>query len=142
MEKAELKQHILDLIREPQLACLATIKDGRPWVRYVMTHGADDLTLYTATFAASRKVAQIKSDPHVHVTLGGRRDDMNHPYANIAATAQVLTDDASKKRIWSEGLKAYFSGPDDPNLVVLKMTPLLIEYMSPGKMMPDIYEVE
>ncbi|UCE20285.1 MAG: pyridoxamine 5'-phosphate oxidase family protein [Gemmatimonadota bacterium] len=142
MEETELKQKILDVLKGSHLASLATIKDDRPWVRYVMTHGTDDLTLYVNTFVQSRKVAQIKADPNVHVILGADPNDMEHAYLNIAAAAEVLDDAETKKRFWSDQLKAYFSGPDDPNLVVLKITPSVIELMSPGKMQPDIYRAE
>lgn len=141
MDKAEMKQKILEVMSGPHLASLATMKDGRPWVRYVMTVGTEDLTLFVNTFAQSRKVAQINADANVHVILGADPADMEHPYLNIAATAEVLNDDETKKRFWSDELKAYFSGPDDPNLVVLKITPQVIELMSPGKMMPDVYTV-
>ena len=142
MDTAELEGKILDVLQGPQLASLATIKDGQPWVRYVMTHGTGDLTLYVNTFAQSRKVAQIKADPNVHVILGANPEDMEQPYLNIAATAEVLDDAETRKRFWSDELKAYFSGPDDPNLVVLKITPSMIELMSPGKMQPDVYQAE
>lgn len=142
MEKAELKQKIYEVLKGRQLASLATMKDGKPWVRYVSTTGTEDLTLYVNTFAQSRKVSQIKENPNVHVIVGGSMEGMNHAYLNIAATADVLDDGETKKAFWFDELKKYFSGPDDPNLVVLKITPASIELMSPGKMQPDVYQVE
>jgi general stress protein 26 len=142
MDKAELRGKILDLLKGPHLASLATIKDGRPWVRYVTTHGTDDLTLYVNTFGPSRKVAQIKADTHVHVVLGASPEHMESPYLNIVATAEVLDDAETKERFWSDTLKAYFTGPDDPNLVILKITPSVIELMGPGKMQPEVYHAE
>lgn len=142
MEETELKQKILTVLKGPHLASLASIKDGQPWVRYVMTHGTDDLRLFVNTFAQSRKVAQIKANPNVHVILGADPKDMEHAYLNIVATAEVLDDDETKKTFWSDELKAYFSGPGDPNLVVLRIIPSVIELMSPGKMQPDVYQVD
>ena len=142
MEKKELKMKIFEVMSGRQLASLATMKDGKPWVRYVTTTGTEDLTLYVNTFSQSRKVAQIKANPNVHVIVGGNADDMNRPYLNIEATADVLEDDETKRKLWYDDLKDYFSGPDDPNRVVLKIKPTVIELMSPGKRQPDIYQVE
>lgn len=142
MEKAELKQKIYEVLKGRQLASLATMKDGKPWVRYVAATGTEDLSLYVNTFAQSRKVSQIKENPDVHVIVGGSMEEMNHAYLNIAATAEVLDDIETKKTFWFDELKNYFSGPDDPNLVVLKITPSVIELMSPGKTQPDVYQVE
>lgn len=142
MDKTELKQKIRDVLKGSHVASLATLKDGHPWVRYVMTHGTEDLTLYVNTFAQSRKVTQIKAHPHVHVILGASPEDMEHPYLNIVARAEVLDDAETKKKFWSDALKAYFSGPEDPNLVVLKIMPQVVEYMGPGKMQPDVYRAE
>ena len=142
MEKAELKKEIYEVLKGRQLASLATMKDGKPWVRYVTTTGTEELTLYVNTFSQSRKVAQVRANPNVHVILGGSADDLNRPYLNIEAAAEVLEDDETKKKLWHDELKNYFSGPDDPNLVVLKITPTVIELMSPGKMQPDVYQAE
>lgn len=143
MEKAELKGKIFEVMKGRQLVSLATLTDdGKPWVRYVTTTGTEDLTLYVNTFAQSRKVAQIKANPNVHVILGARPDEMNHPYLNIVATGEVLVDDETKKKFWFDELKNYFSGTDDPNRVILKITPQVVEYMGPGMMQPDVYQVE
>jgi hypothetical protein len=41
----DIKDRILNIFKTPCLAGLATItKDGKPWVRYVMTEASDDLT--------------------------------------------------------------------------------------------------
>jgi len=138
----ELKQRIYEVTKGHQLASLATMKDTTPWVRYVTTTGTEDLSLYVNTFAQSRKVGQIKENPNVHVIVGGSMEDMSRAYVNIVATAEVLDDIETKKTFWFDELKKYFSGPDDPNLVVLKITPSVIELMSPGKMQPDVYQGE
>jgi len=52
----DLKGRILQITRQIQLACLATLtEEGKPWVRYVMAVSDDDLTVRCATFAAARK---------------------------------------------------------------------------------------
>ncbi len=68
MNRDLLKRKILKVIGGMRLALLATIKDKKPWVRFVVSHN-DDLILYISTFASSRKVKQIKTNPNVHVTI-------------------------------------------------------------------------
>ena len=50
---ADLKEKILEIIRQPHLAAFATVTaDGRPWVRYVMPFADEDLTVRFSTFVA------------------------------------------------------------------------------------------
>ncbi|MEQ8187662.1 MAG: pyridoxamine 5'-phosphate oxidase family protein [Candidatus Eremiobacterota bacterium] len=136
MDKALLKEKILKIFSGKKLACLATLKDGKPWVRYVMT-GSKELDLYVATALTTRKVAEIKKDKHVHLTMGFDQSNPHSPYVQVAGTAEILTDDATKKEFWSDMLKVYFKGPDDPAYCVIKITPELIEYWA--TMEPEVY---
>ncbi len=137
---SDLREKVEKVLSGEQLAVLATLKEGKPWVRYVMTH-PKGLTLYVTTFLGSRKVAQIKVDPNVHVTLGGGSPEEERPYVQIAATADVLTDPDIKKEMWVDYLSRFFSGPEDPNYAVLRISPSLIELMEPGEMEPQVLEV-
>ena len=137
---ATLKDHILEVIGKPQLASLATVTEqGMPWVRYVMVTGEKDLTLRFATFLASRKVAQMKKNPEVHLTCGVTSPESADRYLQIQGRAEVTTDEAQRGAHWKEELKRYFSGPDDPNYCVVKVTPYRIEYMAPGSMDPEVW---
>ena len=141
MEKAELKNKIIELISKPQLASVATTKDSKPWVRYMVLSGEPDLTLYTTTFSSARKVQQIKKDSNVHVIIGGDLENFKDPHINIQATAQVVTDLETKKKYWCEHLERFFSGPEDPNFSVIKISPQVIEYISGDALEPEIYTV-
>ena len=51
-----LKERISTILTPLQLSSLATItEEGKPWVRHMMTQGADDLSIRRATFAHSSK---------------------------------------------------------------------------------------
>jgi len=139
---ADLKQKIFETIREPLLASLGTItEDGKPWVRYVMTTGNEDLTLRFATFLNSRKVAQIRKTPDVHLTCGVTDIQSMQPYLQIQGRAEILTDETDRHGYWKDELRRYFSGPDDPNYCVVRVTPSRIEYMSPGAYEPQVHEM-
>ncbi len=142
MEKISLKNKIAELTSKTQLASVATIKDGKPWVRYMMLSGEPDLTLYTSTFSSARKVEQIEKNSNVNIILGGDEQNFKDPHVNIQATAQVCTDLETKKKHWDEHLEIFFSGPEDPNFSVIKISPQVIEYTCGDALVPEIYTVE
>jgi len=139
---SELKQRILDKMRGMNLWGLANVtREGKPWVRYVSPTRLDqDLTIWCATFAGSRKVAQIAANPEVHLTMGMHEVSMEGSYLQVQARAQILTGQASKKAAWSEHLARIFQGPDDPNFAVLKIVPYRVELMTMGRMEPEVWE--
>ena len=128
MQKEELKSKILKVIKSYPVGSVGTIKEGKPWVRYMVMQPEENLVLYTTSFAASRKIAQIKDNNNVHVAFGADSKNLALPYLNVEGTADVLTDIVSKKKCWSDMLSQFFKGPEDPNYVVIKVTPRIIEY--------------
>ena len=139
MQKDELKNKIIDVIKEYPVGSVATIKDAKPWVRYMAMQTEDNLILYTTAFASSRKIGQISKDSNVHVTFGADSKNWELPYINVEAKAEVMTDLEIKKKYWCDMLSRFFKGPEDPNYVVVKIVPSYIEYMSPGVHEPEVY---
>jgi len=138
---ASQKQEFLDAVREPNLASLGTLtEDGKPWVRYVMIRGGRDATLRFACFLNSRKVAQIRKNPEVHLTCGATDLGSRQPYLQIQGRAEVCTDPAERGAFWHEGLERYFEGPDDPNYCVVQVSPYRIERMKPDSLEPEVWE--
>lgn len=138
---SELKQKILAKIDRPTLSALATItEDGKPWVRYVTPMADENLNIWMATFAQSRKVGQIAKNPEVHLTVGVTTMETAESYLQVQGRAEILNDDATKKAVWNDHLKGIFSGPDDPNYCVCKITPYRIEYQGMGPVPPEVWE--
>ena len=135
-----LKNKILKVIRGSKLASLATVVNGKPWVRYVVAR-SEGLTIYICTFKDSRKVKQIKKNPKVHIIIGGSMENMEVPYVQIAACAKVRSDAGIRKRLWMPFMKKYYTGVDDPQYVVIEVQPVLIEYMSTETHTPRIYRL-
>jgi len=129
-----LKERILDVVKAPSLSGLATTtKDGKPWVRYVMAEASDDLTFRFSSFSNARKVAQIESDPEVHLTCGMTDPvNMRMPYLQIQGRAEFTTDREARHAFWSERLRILFDGPDDPNFGVVVVEAYRIEYCQVG----------
>ena len=136
-----LKEKILAKVKGPTLSALATItENGKPWVRYVTPFVDENLTFWMATFVHSRKVPQIRNNPQVHLTVGVTDVQTAESYLQIEARAEILTDDRTKKAVWFDELKNIFSGPEDPNYCVCKITPSRIEYHTMGPVPPEIWE--
>jgi len=131
----DLKSRIFEKLKGPALVGFATLTlDGRPWVRYVVAAADPDLNLWFSTHIASRKVAQIRKNPAVHLHAGVSTMETAESYVQVEGQAEVLTDAGTRKALWSDMLKRYFSGPDDPNFCVVKIRPSRIELwgMTPG----------
>lgn len=138
---SDLKERILQITRQLQLACLATVtEEGKPWGRYVMAISDDDLTLRSATFAAARKVKQIENNPEVHLTCGVTDPANMKPYLQIQAKARLATDEAERHAFWNDTLKEIFDGPDDPRYGVLVMPAYRVEYWSTDSFEPEVWE--
>jgi general stress protein 26 len=138
---SDLKERILKILQQPQLAGLATItQDGKPWVRYVMTVASADMTIRCATFVSARKVKQIKKNPEVHLTCGVTDPRSMGPYLQVQGRATLSTSKETRHSFWSDMLKAVFSGPDDPNYAVLEIKPYYVEYVSPGVHEPEVWK--
>lgn len=137
-----LRNKILKVIKGEKLASLATIASSRPWVRYVISHNQGaSLNLYICTYRDSRKVRQIQKNPNVHITIGGDMDNLKASYVQVAAKARVRSDARIRKKLWHNLMKKYYTGPDDPNYVVIEAKPELIEYMSSEQRLPQIYRM-
>jgi general stress protein 26 len=99
------------------------------------------LSLWTTTFTQSRKIQEIKKDKNLDLIIGGDEKNFKAPYLNVRATAEVFTDIKTKKQYWNDMLKSYYSGPEDPNLAIIIISPQVIEYMSGDSMTPEVYVV-
>jgi general stress protein 26 len=138
---SDLAQRIFTIIKEPHLAGFATItEDGKPWVRYVIPHASGDLTIRFSTFIGSRKVAQLKKNPEVHLTCGVTDLATAQTYLQIQGKAELSTDKAEREAFWNDYLTRYFKGPDDPNYGIIIVKPYLIELYTMGNFKPEVWK--
>ncbi len=136
---SDIERRIAGILGVPQLAAFATVTpEGKPWVRYVFCEGREDMTIRFATQAGSRKVAQIGSNPEVHLTLGASAPAAGKPYLQIQGRAGFFTDEAARRGFWKDSLKGYFQGADDPEYGVVVVEAYRIELCSPG-LLPEIW---
>lgn len=127
-QKVSLKDRIISVMKGgAHLAAVATIgADKKPYVR-IMSMKNDGLELASATYTDSKKVAHIKSNKHVSISILKDHAKMSD-YIIVSAAATVCCDAKTKKAFWSQGLANYFKGADDPNYCVIKFKPLAIEF--------------
>lgn len=122
-DRGEAVKALADKTGDVRFAMLTTVgTDGVPRCRPMATHEVgDDGTLWFFTYAASKKVRDVQAGSRVSL---GYADPGKNLWVSVAGTGEVVRDDATKKRLWSAPLKVFFpDGPEDPEVVLLKVTP-------------------
>jgi general stress protein 26 len=88
----------------------------------------EDLTLYAATNKHTHKVEDIEENPNVHILVGLEGNGFSSSYCEIEAKATLEDSKELRSKFWNDQLKEWMSGPEDPNYLLLKMTPSIIRY--------------
>ncbi|WP_117149241.1 MULTISPECIES: pyridoxamine 5'-phosphate oxidase family protein [Paraliobacillus] len=131
MDQQKLKQTIIKIIDDHQIGTLATIENNKPYSRY-MTFFNEGITFYTATNKETHKVEDIKQNANVHILIGYTFDGTTDEYIEVEGEASIHDDEKMKQHLWNEKLEPWFSGPDDPNYIVLKISPTEIRLKNTG----------
>ena len=132
-----LKEDIFKVIGGQVVAAVATIREGKPSVRYMSLIGLEDLTMIGTTRKASRKVGQIKKNPDIALAIWSGKN-FSDPYVVIQSEAEIHEDLETKRKYWSPVMEPYFQKPENPDYVVVKFKPNNIEYYHDMKM--DVWE--
>jgi len=122
-----LKDDIFKVMGGMHVAAVATVSAGKPAMRFMALAGLQDLSLVGATMKGSRKVEQISKNPEVALSIWSGKD-FSDPYVVIQGKAEIHEDLETKKKFWNPMMEKYFQKPENPNYVVLKFVPKLIEY--------------
>lgn len=127
------------LIKGIGIAMLTTTQpDGtlrsRPMVAQETEFDGD---LWFISSAASGKMQEISKDQHVNVSFV---DPDDHRYISCSGTARIIRDPAKAKELFTRRHEKWFpSGPDDPQLVLLKVDVHQAEYWDePGSTMVQL----
>jgi len=125
------KQKVVAIMKETNLfAFLATTDGDQPRVRPVAPIVEDNVSIWVATSAGSRKVKQIGKNTKISLAF------VRHPRGEKAATvigeAEIVPDLEQKKRVWGLApydLSQYFpQGPESEDYCVLKINVNKIEW--------------
>ena len=124
-------QHLAELARDIRIAMLTTMDaDGnhlsRPMAQQEIEFDGD---LWFFAERSSRKVANIELNPAVGVTLSS-----STTWISLHGSASIVDDLAKKKDLWNTWVESWFTdGPEDPNVVLIKVDPVGAEYWdTPG----------
>lgn len=126
MDAKQTAQHILE---SSHVGTMATVYKGKPHSRY-MTFFHDDFTLYTATSSDTDKVDELEANPYTHILIGYDGEGFGDTYLEILGKTTVSDDESLKEKVWNDKLEGWFDGPDDPKLVILKITPESMRVMN------------
>jgi general stress protein 26 len=87
--------------------------------------------IYFLTNVDSTKASDIAANPQVTVLFV---DDDGQKYVSLRGRAEVQNDREKIKELWTPFAKAWWDGPEDPEIRVVKVKPESAEYWdSPGK---------
>ena len=84
----------------------------------------DDGRIWFVTDLHSGKEQEIESEDDVGLVFIDAREKA---YLSITARAQALRDHAKAATIWKSTDNVWWRGPDDPNVCVLRVTPITAE---------------
>jgi general stress protein 26 len=122
---------IQQMVLDAGMGYLATCDGDQPRVRAMMPVLMDDGRLLMATFPNFKKVGQITKNPKIEICFVDRK--LSH--CRIEGKAVVSQDEALKEELWNKQmmLRQFFQGVDDPNFVLIVVTPVKINMMNIGE---------
>lgn len=130
MDQAKLEHDIIKAIENNKFGSLGTVENGKPKVRYMAIFN-DGLNIHLATNRKTHKVEELQKNPNMSLLLGYELGGTKE-LVEIEGTCEITKNDQLKQRVWNDELKPWFDGPDDPNYVILDVTPTRIEYTAQG----------
>lgn len=107
---------------------------SRPMATQEMEADGD---LWFFTGASTSKIGEVERNPQVNLSFA---DPDDNRYVSLSGAVEVVRDRQKMAELWSPMLKAWFpQGLDDPDLLLLKVTPEGAEYWdSPNSKMVQL----
>lgn len=120
-------EKIAELVKDIRTAMFITHNaqgklHGRPMATQ---QTAFDGTLWFFTDVKSRKISEIAENPHVCVSYAATSDES---YLSISGRAQMVDDRSMARELWNPFMNAWFTGPDDPTLRLIRVEAEEAEY--------------
>ncbi len=131
------KEEVIDLIKDTGYGCFGTTEGPEPRVRPMMPYLNDEGNLLVAVLSKSRTIDQINKNPMVEMCYIDRK----MWYARVTGKAKVIAEMDKKQLAWDNipMLRQYFSGPEDPNFVLIEVVTMKVEAMTPHQKDPDFF---
>jgi len=129
-ENQETIKNIKDLIKDEKVAMLTTISsDGKLMSRPMQTQEVelDREEVWFITKKDTDKYEDIKLNPAVNLAYAGSS------YVSISGTAELVQDSEKKNEYMNKIVeKLLNTSADDPDVVLVKVTPEIAEYWESG----------
>ena len=138
VDPAEVPELARQAMREARFPCLATIDGDQPRVRPVSPVRTEEFTVYVANLKGYHKTGEIEANPRVELVYVNEQ----HDQVRITGVAEVVADRALIDDIFQHTplLRHYLGSPDNPELIIYRITPNHVRYMQ--ELALEYYEVE
>ncbi|MBE9915875.1 pyridoxamine 5'-phosphate oxidase family protein [Paenibacillus donghaensis] len=123
-----MEQNIVKILDHHEYCAFATVEGNKPKQRYMMLYNRG-LSVYLITDRKTHKVAELQANPHVSL-LFGYENGCAKGSAEIEGTCTITDERELREYLWKPEFKDKFTGPEDPDYVILKINPVRIVYVS------------
>jgi general stress protein 26 len=133
--RAEIIAASQDIMVKAHFCTFITIgRDGQPQARIVDALApGDDFVIWFATNPLTRKVAEIRQNPHVTFSCF---DATTSSYITVLGRAALVSDPAEKKTHWKmDWAPIYPNGPASMDVVLIQIMPTRLEIVSESRKM-------
>ncbi|MDD5264365.1 MAG: pyridoxamine 5'-phosphate oxidase family protein [Candidatus Bipolaricaulis sp.] len=130
----EIQEEVWRRLKPSQCVYLATAEAEQPRVRPVTLLNIDQ-KFWIATSTRSAKARQMRRNPNVEFCLP-LDAECGNGYLRIAGLAAPVTDPSTREAIGKEipFLREFWTGSDDPQFALFRITRVEIEYLRPGEL--------
>lgn len=119
------KEKALKIMSKNDIGVLATVSGNKPVARY-MSFYSEEFVLYTITDKRTEKVEDIEQNPYAFILLGYEEGLLDKDYVEIEATVSTSYNAELIDHAWNDYMDNQYSGKDDPNILVLRMSPMKV----------------
>ncbi len=137
-ENQEAIKKIKDLIKDEKVAMLTTVSpEGKLMSRPMQTQEVemDREEIWFITEKDTEKYRDINHNSAVNLAYAGKS------YVSISGTAEFVQDENKQKEFWNKITEKVLNiSADDPNVILVKVTPEIAEYWESGMSVKTVKE--
>jgi general stress protein 26 len=128
---AEKREALTAIVKGARTALFVTEAGGALRGRPMANAHVDD-NLEAIWFATRRDSGKIIEIVHEQSVLLGYVNSTGSEWASVCGSAVLVDDRAKVRELWSAFWKNWFDGPDDPNILLIRVRPETAEYWDSG----------
>ena len=105
-------------------------------VQWVLSFVAMKEPSISSPTSAPHKDDEIRQHPRVCLAFANTR---SQKYLSVSGTGEILNDREKIRELWAIPAKVWWKTPENPNLRLIKVTPVEAEYWdAPGNVISDL----